>query len=349
MAHKRKGKKYIYLYLILAGLISLLVLMLAYCWYAVFYAPAGRHDKTVYIFVGKYTKIADVKEQLHTKLWAYHPRILNLMIDYQRLGEHLHQGRYAIPQGTTIRELIKMLSSGKQTPVNISLRGVRSEEELIEAFSKHLLLSRADIAQAMTDSVLLRREGLDRESMRSLFFAEEYTLFWNTTAKDLMDSVLSKHNTFWSDARRAKADRLGITTAEVSTLASIVQSESAKPQEYGSIARLYLNRHSKGMLLQSDPTVKFALGDFSLRRILYGHLSVESPYNTYRTKGLPPGPICLPKTSIIDAVLNAPKHNYIYMCAKEDFSGYHNFAEDYITHRSNARRYQEALNQRGIK
>ena len=163
-----------------------------------------------------------------------------------------------------------------------------------------------------------------------------------------MDSIRAEHNRYWTPERRAKADKLGLTTAEISTLASIVESESAKTKEYGQIAQLYINRYNKGMLLQSDPTVKFALGDFSIRRILLEHLKADSPYNTYRNKGLPPGPICLPKQATIDSILNAPHHEYIYMCAKEDFSGYHNFAADYATHQSNARRYQEALNKRGI-
>ena len=156
-------------------------------------------------------------------------------------------------------------------------------------------------------------------------------------------------NRFWDKSRRSKAARLGLTPAEVATIASIVEEETAKTDEKPKVARLYLNRLQKGIKLQADPTVKFASGDFSLRRITGKHLAIESPYNTYKISGLPPGPIRVPASSTLDAVLNAPNHNYIYMCAKEDFSGYHNFASDYATHQANARRYQAELNRRGIR
>lgn len=154
---------------------------------------------------------------------------------------------------------------------------------------------------------------------------------------------------FWTDDRREKARKLGLTPVEVATLASIVEEESAKPDEYPAIARLYMNRLKKGMLLQADPTVKYATGNFALRRITGEHLRTPSPYNTYLHPGLPPGPLRTPSKSTIDRVLSAPAHTYLYMCAKEDFSGYHNFASDYATHTANARRYQKELNRRGIK
>ncbi len=161
--------------------------------------------------------------------------------------------------------------------------------------------------------------------------------------------LLDYRNRFWSKERRSKAASLGLTPSQVATIASIVEEETAKADEKPKVARLYLNRLKKGIKLQADPTVKFATGDFTLRRITGKHLAIESPYNTYKVNGLPPGPIRIPAAATIDAVLNAPKHDYIYMCAKEDFSGYHNFASDYATHMANARRYQAELNRRGIR
>ena len=170
-----------------------------------------------------------------------------------------------------------------------------------------------------------------------------------TSAESVVKKMLAHYCNYWSADRREKAKSMGLSPAEVSVVASIVEEETNKKDERPLVARLYLNRIKQGMKLQADPTVKFALGDFSLRRITLKHLYVESPYNTYINKGLPPGPIRIVNKATLDDVLNAPEHKYIYMCAKEDFSGYHNFAEDYATHRSNARRYQAELNRRNIK
>jgi UPF0755 protein len=165
----------------------------------------------------------------------------------------------------------------------------------------------------------------------------------------VVNKLVDSRDAFWTTERRAAAKKMGLTPVEVAIVASIVEEESNKADERPLIARLYLNRYFIGMKLQADPTVKFAVGDFSLRRITGKHLTIDSPYNTYRNQGLPPGPIRIAEKTAMDAVLNAPQHSYLYMCAKEDFSGRHNFAEDYATHLQNARRYQDALNQRGIK
>ena len=308
----------------------------------------GRNDNKVYILIKEGMTLKDVREQVQTKVWPRYPRILDCVIRYKHLEDHIRPGRYEIAPGVSALELVDILDSGPQTPVELPLSGVRTKADLLNRLDEYLMIDRDQIESALSDSVIYRLEGLNEESMRSLFFSKKYRLLWNTTAKALMDSIRAEHNRYWTPERRTKADKLGLTTAEISTLASIVESESAKTKEYGQIAQLYINRYNKGMLLQSDPTVKFALGDFSIRRILLEHLKADSPYNTYRNKGLPPGPICLPKQATIDSILNAPHHEYIYMCAKEDFSGYHNFAADYATHQSNARKYQEALNKRGI-
>ena len=177
---------------------------------------------------------------------------------------------------------------------------------------------------------------------------DTYEFYWTATPVTLVNRLLDERDKYWDDSRRAKAAALGMTPAEVHTLASIVASESNKTDEWGKIARLYLNRISKNMPLQADPTVVFALGDFSIRRVTGTHLKVDSPYNTYTHRGLPPGPIRMVERAQLDAVLDAPAHDYLYMCAKPDFSGYHNFAKDYQRHRLNAALYYRALEARGL-
>ena len=195
---------------------------------------------------------------------------------------------------------------------------------------------------------VLPDSGFSRQNFPAAFIPDSYEFYWSATPANVVRRLLDYRNRFWNKERRAKAKELNLTPAQVATVASIVEEETAKADEKPKVARLYLNRLKKGIKLQADPTVKFASGDFSLRRITGKYLAIESPYNTYKVNGLPPGPIRIPAGSTIDAVLNAPQHDYIYMCAKEDFSGYHNFASDYSTHMANARRYQAELNRRGI-
>lgn len=342
--HTKRKQKYLWWSIALSILI-----VLTYIAYRTYTKPVGRNKETVYLLVDKTTNLEALKAQIQTKVWPRNTRLLHFMMNQAELQKHLRPGRYAVTPKMTMSDLVKVLVSGTQTPVRLNLSGIRTEQELIETISKHLMMKADEVEGAIKDPELLRTQGLNEENVRSLFFACEYSLLWNITPKGFIDTILLHHNYFWNAERRAKADSLGITTAEVSALAAILESESAKTQEYGNIARLYLNRYRLGMKLQSDPTVKFALGDFSLRRILSVHTKVESPYNTYKYTGLTPGPIRLPRLTSLDYVLNAPEHNFLYMCAKEDFSGYHNFSKDYATHQANARRYQAALDARGIK
>ena len=245
-------------------------------------------------------------------------------------------------------ELVDILQRGKQAPLTITPTAQRTEAEIIDFLTSHLWL-RADSLRALMHSPRMQeRYGVSAEAFRAEVLRQPLTICWDTSAEALLDSIHSGYLSFWSGARSTQAAALGLSPLQVTTLASIVESESAKSDEYRRIAGLYLNRLRQGIRLQSDPTVKFALGDFSLRRIRGEHLTVSSPYNTYQVVGLPPAPIVLPRTSTIDSVLSAEQHDYIYMCAREDFSGYHSFAPDYATHLANARRYQQELNRRGI-
>ena len=212
----------------------------------------------------------------------------------------------------------------------------------------------AAIMQALTDETVVKDLGYTNETLPCLFIPNTYEVYWDVKVNDLLRRLKKENEVFWNEERRHKLAEVGsyageeMTIEKVVTLASIVDSETANNSEKPAIAALYMNRLRIGMPLQSDPTVKFALQDFALRRILHKHLEVDSPYNTYKNKGLPPGPICVPSIAGIDAVLNHANHEYIYMCAKEDFSGTHNFAVGYAEHQRNAARSAAALNKRNI-
>ena len=257
-------------------------------------------------------------------------------------------GAYRIDSGMSPIKAQRVLSTGSQYPITIVVNGARGVDILSERLAKKLDFRADSLKNQLNDSVFLMQYDLTPSQALALFIDDSYQVYWNSSPKSVTEKIGGNYKKIWNEERLNKAKALGLTPAEVITLASIVDEETNKKDEKPEVARLYLNRLKKGMKLQADPTVKFALGDFSLRRIRSEHLQVESPYNTYKVAGLPPGPIRTVTVTDIDAVLNAPSHDYIYMCAKEDFSGYHNFAKDYNTHMQNARKYQKALNRRGI-
>lgn len=256
-------------------------------------------------------------------------------------------GAYLISPGDRSIDVARRLRAGNQTPVKITFNNVRLFSELPAKIAPAMEFGEADF-QAACDSIL-SHEGYSKADYPGLFFPDTYEFYWSATPASVVERLLTYHNLFWNEERRQKADKLGFTPREITILASIVEEESSKSDEYPIIGRLYMNRLKKGMRLQADPTVKYAVGDFALRRILQKHLDAVSPYNTYQVSGLPPGPIRMPQKNTIDALLNAPDNDYLYMCAKEDFSGRHNFATNLARHNENARRYRAALDAIGIK
>lgn len=259
----------------------------------------------------------------------------------------LRTGSFMVKPGERAYALARRIRNGQQDPVRITFNNVRFYDDLANRIASQLHIT-PDQFKAAADSVLSAR-GVAKPYYEGYFFPDTYEFYWNASPTIVVDKILANRDAFWSDERLQKASKLGLSPDEVTVVASIVEEETNKSDERPKVARLYLNRLAKGMKLQADPTVKYAVGDFSLRRILNKHLSTPSPYNTYLNAGLPPGPIRVASAATIDAVLNAPAHNYLYMCAKEDFSGYHNFAVDFASHNANARRYQQALNKQGIK
>lgn len=255
-------------------------------------------------------------------------------------------GAYEIADGQSALSIARRIKNGRQTTVKASFPSVRTLNDVAERVTRNLEITPEDFLAAC--DTILPAHGFSRAQFPAAFLPDTYDFYWSSSGEAVVNRLLDYRDRFWNDERLERARAMGLSKVDVATLASIVEEETAKSDERPRVARLYLNRLDKKMRLQADPTVKFATGDFSLRRITSRHLGIESPYNTYRVNGLPPGPIRVPYAATLDAVLNAPLHPYLYMCAKEDFSGYHNFAADYATHQANARRYQAELNRRGI-
>tara|TARA_B100001540_G_C15730228_1_gene607314 strand:- start:101 stop:1171 length:1071 start_codon:yes stop_codon:yes gene_type:complete len=267
----------------------------------------------------------------------------------KKYDTNIKPGKYKLDRDLNNNELINLLRSGKQAPVDVTFNNLRTKEELAGKVSVQIEADSASIIEYISDVLFQQRLGLNDDNVGCIFLPNTYEFYWNTSAEEFVNRMLKEFSVFWNSKRKKKADDIKLNYYEVSILASIVEKEqNIRLDERPEIAGLYLNRLKKNMKLQSDPTVIFAIGDFSIRRVLKKDLKVNSAYNTYLNKGLPPGPICLPSIDAIDAVLNASKNDYIFMCAKEDFSGYHNFAKNSREHSRNAKKYRRALNKRNI-
>lgn len=253
--------------------------------------------------------------------------------------ENVHPGRYILTDGMTNQQLINMLRMGYQTPVKVVFNNMRTVEQLAGRISD----------QIEADSISIINEINNNPDVdATTFIPNTYEFYWNTDADDFVDKMIVEHKRFWNETRMQKAKDIRLTPRQVSILASIVDKETTKTSEMPRIAGVYLNRINKRWPLQADPTLVFALGDYNIRRVLDVHKNIDSPYNTYKFAGLPPGPICIPSIGAIDAVLNAEKHNYYYFCAKDDLSGYHVFAKNITEHNRNAEKYRKALNKNKI-
>ena len=338
-----KRKKFMLVFLI-AG--SVLAISLTFYFYQVFFVANTlvESDKPYLLKIPSNSVYKNVVDQL------YEERVINDAVSFGFVAKILgyqdviKPGLYQIEPKMNNLQLVRMLRSGQQTPVRVTFNTVRTQEDLAEKISANLEVRKEQFLELLQDSVYIRKFGFEEETVMSLFIPNTYEFWWNTSAEELFERMHKEYQSFWTEARSQKAQDLGLSKEEVSTLASIVQAESQKSDERPRIAGVYLNRLRIGMPLQADPTLVFAAGDFSIKRLSAKQMAIDSPYNTYKYAGLPPGPINLPDINSLDAVLNFEKHNYLYFCAKEDFSGYHSFAVGYEEHLSNARRNQRALN-----
>ncbi|MFM7022403.1 MAG: endolytic transglycosylase MltG [Flavobacteriales bacterium] len=272
------------------------------------------------------------------------------MAEFKKLPSHIHEGRYTIKAGMTYNQLINYFRSAQIDIVNVDFHSIRTKSELADRVSSQIEASKDSILELLNSDRYMSKYGLNSENALVLFLPNKYQMYWNTSADQFISKMAKEFKKFWTDARKAKAKKLNLSQSEVVILASIVQAEQSKvTSEWPVIAGLYLNRLKTGMPLQSDPTVVYAHGNFSMNRVYRTHLEINSPYNTYRNRGLPPGPIYLARQDAIDAVLNAADHDYFYMCASGDGSYRHNFACSYSEHLRNAKMYTDKLNQQGIK
>lgn len=340
-------------YLVPAGICILILLGLVYFYF--FTSFTGKSD-TVYIYVDQ----DDTYDSLYTKLKPIAQKhcldAFCILSHHSKLTTHTRTGRYAIKPSMGAYNVFRHFKNGMQEPLNVVIPSVRTMNDLAGALGKKLMIDSATFAKAFTDEEVCRKYGYDTTTIAALFIPNTYDMYWDTSVKNFMDRMEKENKKFWDSERMEKATKLKLTPIQVTTLASIVDEETANNDEKPMIAGMYYNRlmlrdakYPEGMPLQADPTIKFAWHDFTLKRIYNKLLYIKSPYNTYTNPGLPPGPIRVPSVAGIDAVLNMVHHNYLYMCAKEDFSGTHNFATTYQEHLANARRYAEALNKRGIK
>ena len=305
-------------------------------------------DKEQYLLIRENTSFDEVMNQLQQKAELKSIATFKQAAKYLKYN-NVRSGRYKIENGVNNLTLIRNLRNGNQTPVKLTFNNIRTKEQLAGRLAAQLMPDSAGILNLLNDEVFLARFNLNPYTSVSAFIPDTYEVFWNMSATRLFERMYKEYEKFWTDERKQKAAAIPMSQAEVSTLASIVDSETNVKAEKPVVAGLYINRLRKNMPLQADATVIFATGDFSLRRVLNVHTRMDSPYNTYRNTGLPPGPIRIPTITGLDAVLNYDRNNYIFMCAKETLNGEHNFAASWAEHTANAARYQRALNERGIR
>ncbi len=265
------------------------------------------------------------------------------------LPEMVRPGRYALKPGMSYMELVKMFRNGLQTPVKLTFNNIRTLPQLAGRFAQQIEADSLQMLSSLTADSTAEKYGFDSGNFIGMFIPNTYEVWWTVSPEALLDRMKKEYDRFWNAERLEKLEATGLTREEAITLASIVYEETKMSDEMPVVAGVYMNRLEKGMPLQADPTVKFAVGDFSIKRVLNRHLEVDSKYNTYLHTGLPPGPICMPSVKAIDAVLNYSKHKYLFFCAKPDFSGYHNFAVTLAQHNKNAQLYYKFLNEAGIR
>lgn len=315
--------------------------------YRLYFAPnVTENQKYLYIKTG--SSYDDLLAEIKKKDLVKSIGTFTAAAGKMNLATSVKPGRYRLKKGMTNRTLINTIKAGNQDPVKLKFQNIRKKENFAAYLASNLEADSLSFINVLDSTALISKYGFNQDNVYAMFIPNTYEMYWNISPADFFERMHKEYDKFWNADRKQKAASLNLTPAQVYTLASIVDAEALYDKEMPIIAGLYLNRLNKGILLQADPTVIFANNDFTVKRVTGKLLQVQSLYNTYKYAGLPPGPIMMPSINAIDAVLNRDKNNYIYMCAKEDFSGYHNFAETKAEHEINAKKYREALNKRNI-
>lgn len=329
--------------------VAAIVLLIVGCLSFYLFAPISRSSENVYLYIDNDDDIDSLSCKMKNECHSFGVSFMMTLTRHLYNKESLNTGRYLVTPSMGTLQLFRHIRNGQQEPMKLVVSSVRTKEKLAEELSEKLMVSKEELMTFFNSQESCSAYGLDTATIVCLFIPNTYEVYWNTSLKKLFDKMNKEQKAFWNDDRMKKADALQLSTVQVLTLASIIDEETANNGEKPMVAGMYYNRFKQDMPLQADPTVKFALQNFEIKRIYRNMLTVDSPYNTYKNKGLPPGPIRIPSVAGIDAVLNLVHHDYLYMCAKEDFSGTHNFAKTYSEHLKNAAKYSAALNARGIK
>lgn len=345
MSAAKKNKKSSRIGLIIGAIVIAFVI---YILFKVFGPNTGSFTQGEYLYIHTGSSYANVLQTLKEGGFVQDIKSFDLLAKQAGYPTHVHPGKYKIARGMSNYNIIRLLRSGRQTPVKLVINKLRTKNDFIKLIGNNLEADTNVLRQMMQDSVYLTQFGLDTNTVMCAVMPNTYDFFWNTTADKAFRKIEKTYAQFWTDERKQQAQNHNLTPQQTIILASIVEEESNKKEDKPKIASVYINRLHKGVRLQADPTIKFAVGDFTIRRITGIYLQVLSPYNTYINTGLPPGPICTPSASSIEAVLQAPQTDYLYFCAKPDFSGYHVFATTYEEQMKNAHAYQQALNEHGI-
>ena len=329
------------------AVMAVCIFFMVFCVGILWFCISGYKGKSdVYIEVTETMSSDNLRDSLKKNLGGATGQRVYILWKLQGGNMKASEGLYRIVPGQSAFMAARIIAKGRRTPVRVTFNNVRTVDDLSRIISARMRFSAADFRKAVAK--VLAEKGFKPEEFPAAFMPDTYEFYPDASPEKVIRKMYDARIKFWNEERMSKADKLGMTPVQVATLASIVEEESYRIPERPTIAGLYLNRLRKKMRLQADPTVKFAIGNPNLRRISTDMLKVESPYNTYRINGLPPGPIRIPNGKTIDAVLDAPHHSYLYMCAKSNFSGYHDFAETYEEHRKNAARYQAELDKRDI-
>ena len=324
--------------------VSVLGISFSFYAYQVVYTPNILVDQENRILIVKEGQtFKDVQKELHDGKFVQDLISFSFLAKIMDYDEQIKPGRYMLKENMSNLRAIQLLKSGAQDPVSITFNNVRLIPELAEKITRNLGMTPQEFEAAVVQFAMSNSYGLNKDNVLAMFIPNTYKVYYNIVPEALVKRMYQEYEKFWTDERKEKAKKIGLTLTEVSVLASVVQAESVREDEAPTIAGLYMNRLKQGIPLQADPTLVFAVGDFTLKRILNVHKEIDSPYNTYKYAGLPPGPINMPEISSLEAVLNFKPSDYLYMCAKEDFSGRHNFTSDYKEHMNNAIRYQKAL------
>lgn len=345
---KSISRKTLLIILIPIVIVGLIGSVFAFSYYRLNYVPNTKNSKEIVVYIPTGSTFENVLDTLSKHNILKNKKSFTTVANRLGYKNNIKAGRYLIKPNTGNRKLVSMLKMGLQKPLKLTFNNIRTPQQLAGRISQQIEADSLSILALLTSDQVTTDYGFDKATIIAMCIPNTYEFYWNTSAKGFLDKMQKEYEKFWNDEREAKAFKLGLTKVQVSTLASIVEEETRFNIEKPKVAGVYINRLNKGIPLQADPTVKFAVGDFALRRILTKHLEIDSPYNTYKFRGLPPGPIRCPSISSIDAVLNAEKHSYLYFCAKADFSGYHDFAKTLTEHNRNAEAYRRALNKERI-